>query len=140
METIYDWLLKNMGNAHVRENETHYVTILNVQRETNQAGIPTLDIMVRTDDFSVLNLLIHPAAAHDPSSPDPNDLKGRTFRDSYFLSDEQQVIVYLMEGETVESERVATGSAGFRLFILEPANGLGDITFPPSAPVDDKPD
>lgn len=131
METIYDWLLTNMGNAHVRGNETHYLTILNVQRETDQAGMATLDIMARTDNFEMLNLVVCPADKDGSSTIEPAGLKGRTFQNSHFFATDKQVIAFLLEGETPQSE-VAARSSGFRVFTLEPANGSGDLTFPPS--------
>ncbi|MBD2757213.1 hypothetical protein [Spirosoma validum] len=114
METIYDWLLHNTGNTG------NYYTILNTQRDESDG----LDVMVRSADFKVVNLLIHDAQNSDFSG-------GKSLENSYVFGDEQQVISFLIDGKTPESQP-DKNTAGISVLVTEPAGEAGDVTFPPA--------
>ena len=124
MDTIYTWLLQNTGN------EGNYYTILNAQRRTIEDGPDYVDVMVRTKDFTVLNLFIHDSPATGQEAIDPDQLHGRTKKDSYYFSNEEQVITYLSGGKTPELPDIKNSL--IQILVLEPIGGSGDITFPPS--------
>ena len=118
MKTTYEWLLHNVGN------EANYLTILNVQQQTNEVGISRIDVMVRTKDFKVLNLFISPDNAGDEANGTTENRPSA----SYFFGDEQSVITYLSEGQT---DAAGTTESGIRVVLLEPDDESGEITFPP---------
>lgn len=120
METLYDWLLYNTGNA------ANYYTILNTQRD--QAG--NLDVMIRSSDFKVLNLFIYDSQG-TVSQDRLHEFPGEALKDQYLFSDEQQVIAYLSEGKMPESKQNDTGT-GIQVFVAEPTSESGDVTFPPA--------
>lgn len=129
MDTIYEWLIKNTGNAHLLGNEGQYFTILNVKRETTHDGVAGLDIMVRNQNFHVLNLLVYPGTNIIPES---NELQGRTVVNTIEFASETAVITYLSDGKTPDSS-AQKGSVPYRVFILVPSQEAGEITFPPTA-------
>lgn len=124
METLYNWLLYNMGN------EGNYLTILNVQRQPSDTGIDRLDVMARTSEFETVNLLIQPTDAPNTPTDEPVQSDRRTLRASYHFTGDDQVITYLTEGRTNESAAGAEAS-GIRVSVLEPTDGTSEITFPP---------
>jgi hypothetical protein len=130
MDTLYEWLIKNTGNAHLLGNEGQYFTILNVQRETNQEGAARLDCMVRNRDFHVRNLLIYPGSA---PAPGLDDLAGRKLVETHSFHTEEELTAYFSVGKKsgAEAER---GSVQFQVFVLEPTEAAGEITFPPKGP------
>ncbi|WP_020605284.1 hypothetical protein [Spirosoma spitsbergense] len=121
MKTTYEWLLHNMGN------EANYLTILNVQ-QTNESGISRIDVMARTKNFKVISLIISPGDIDNGSDHTLVDTAKESISGSYFFDNEQSVITYLSEGQT--DDRGTTGS-GIRVILLEPADGTGEIAFPP---------
>lgn len=121
METIYDWLLHNTGN------EGNYYTILNTQRN----GTDRLDVMARTGDFDVINLLIRNTKYTDSSTTNPTEASGRGRTDDYIFGDEQQVVIFLAEGKTSDSQTTGTGN-GIRVSITEPVGKAGDVMLPPA--------
>lgn len=129
MDTLYDWLIKNTGNAHLLGNEGQYFTILNVQRETTPNGTEGLDVMVRNQQFKVLNLLVYPDTGSDL---DTGELRGRTLLDSYAFADESAVTTYLSDGKTPD-EASPTDTTHYRVLVLEPTEAAGQVTFPPTA-------
>lgn len=122
METLYNWLLLNTGN------EGNYLTILNVQRQTDtdDSAIARLAVMARTGDFEIINLIIQSANGVKPT----DELAGRTPKDSYHFATEDQAVAYLAEGQTSESS-ADTGSSGIAVFVLEPDDDSNGLTFPP---------
>lgn len=124
MVMIYNWLLHNTGN------EGNYLTILNVQRQTDGAAIARLDVMARTKDFGIVNLLIQPARQANASAAESGELAGRAPKETYYFADENQVIAYLADGQTDESA-AATDASGIYVAVLEPADDTGGLTFPP---------
>lgn len=121
METIYDWLLHNTGN------EGNYYTILNPQRN----GIDSLDVMARTKNFDVVNLLIRNTQYTDLSATGSTEAPGRGQAGEYNFGDEQQVINFLAEGKTPDSQTAGTGN-GIHVLVTEPVGNAGDVTFPPA--------
>ncbi|QMW06766.1 hypothetical protein [Spirosoma foliorum] len=121
MESIYDWLLHNIGN------EGNYLTILNVERHQTEGDVDRLDVMARTQDFNVLNLLIEEGSLTNESSA----FKERVLKESFSISDTDQVITYLSTGKLGYSP-INSGSPAFHLFVLEPAGESGSISFPPN--------
>lgn len=117
MDTLYDWLLHNTGNAG-----NHY-TILNTQR--GESG--SLEVMARSSDFNVVNLFIHDTQNSGLSA----NQSGEPSKNSYVFSGEQQVITYLTDGTMPESQD-SGGSTDIRIFVTEPDGEAGDITFPPT--------
>lgn len=113
METLYDWLLHNTGNAG------NYYTILNTQRD----GADSLEIMARSSDFNVVNLVIRTLKNTGGSSLDKDS------ESSYVFADEQQLIDFLIGGKTPESQ-LAEDTNGIYVLITEPDGAAGDITFP----------
>ncbi|WP_018620918.1 hypothetical protein [Spirosoma luteum] len=122
MKTTYEWLLHNMGN------EANYLTILNVQQQTNEVGIARIDVMARTEDFKVVNLVIGPEDTGNGANSTLEDTAEKSISASYLFSNEQSVITYLSEGQSAAMD---TARSGIRLLVLEPADGAGEITFPP---------
>jgi hypothetical protein len=122
MKTTYEWLLHNMGN------EANYLTILNVQHQTNEVGVSRIDVMARTKNFKVISLVISPEDTDNGSGHTLVDKAKESISASYFFDNEQSVITYLSEGQTADTG--ITGS-GIRVILLEPADGAGEITFPP---------
>ena len=122
MNTTYEWLLHNVGN------EANYLTILNVQHQTNEVGISRIDVMARTKEFRVTNLVISPEDTDNGAGHTLADTAEESISASYLFSDEQSVITYLSEGQTTAT---GTTGSGFRVILLEPADGAGEITFPP---------
>ena len=121
METLYDWLLHNTGNAG------NYYTILNVQHD--EAGY--LDVMARTADFKVVNLFIYEAQLAEASESRLNNLSSEAPKNKYGFSDEQQVISYLAQGKTPEPQQPDT-TTGLRVLVAEPTAEAGSVTFPPA--------
>ncbi|GAB4020102.1 hypothetical protein GCM10028808_60130 [Spirosoma migulaei] len=121
METIYDWLLHNIGN------EGNYLTILNVQRQLANNELDGLDVMARTKDFKVINLFIQPTIKQDSVS---DEGKGRTPKEDYFFGEPGQVITYLSEGKTIDLT-ADSASAHIHIGILEPVSNAGSVSFPP---------
>ncbi len=122
MKTTYEWLLHNMGN------EANYLTILNVQQQTNEVGIARIDVMARTKDFEVKNLIISPEGTDNGAGHTLVDTADESISVSYLFSNEQSVIAYLSEGQT---DTAGTDGSGIRVLLLEPADGAGEIIFPP---------
>lgn len=118
METLYDWLLHNTGNAG------NQYTILNTQRN----GTDSLEVMARSSDFNVVNLLIHESKQADAPGGTP-DKAGS----SSFFRDEQQLIDFLISGNRPELQPTERMN-GIRVFITEPDGAAGDITFPTAQP------
>ena len=121
METIYNWLLHNVGN------EGNDFTILNVQRQTDTEGISTLEIMARTQDFKRVNLLVEPLKKTNPPDSEAGELTDKAPGDTYTFADEDQVIAFLSEGKTVESSQ----SEGIQLSITELTDDADMLAFPP---------
>ncbi|GAB3544806.1 hypothetical protein [Spirosoma fluminis] len=121
METIYEWLLHNT------EDEGNYFTILNTKRHTQASESEYLDVMARSKDFTVVNLLIFPQQAAD-SAIDPTWLQGRTVADQYGFAAEQDVITFLRNGQTPNS---AGDTSGIGIAVLQPVGDTGTLTFPP---------
>lgn len=121
METIYDWLLHNIGN------EGNYLTILNVQRQLTSNELYGLDVMARTRNFEVINLLIQPTQKQNLPS---DDLKGRVIREDHFFGAVDQAIAYLSEGKTVDLT-ADSSAAPIHIRILEPVGDSGSVSFPP---------
>lgn len=119
MKTTYEWLLHNVGN------EANYLTILNVQHQTNEVGISRIDVMARTNDFKVINLLISPENVGNGADRTLVDTAEESTSASYLFSNEQSVITYLSEGQTDDA---GTTESGIRVILLEPTD---EITFPP---------
>ncbi len=122
MNTTYDWLLHNVGN------EANYLTILNVQRQTNEVGTSRIDVMARTKEFRVVKLSISPEDADNGTDHTLTNPTEESISASYLFGNEQSVITYLSEGQTTAAGE--TG-AGIRVIVREPADGTGEITFPP---------
>ena len=121
METIYNWLLHNVGN------EGNDFTILNVQRQTDTEGISTLEIMARTKDFKRVNLLVELIKKTNPPDSEAGELTDKAPGDTYTFADEDQVIAFLSEGKTVESSQ----SEGIQLSITELTDDADTLAFPP---------
>lgn len=113
METIYDWLLHNTGNAG------NYYTILNTQRDEPDG----LDIMARSSDFKVVNLLIQNTQTSGLSVD-------KSSGSDYTFSNEQQVINFLATGKTPESQP-DKNAGSISVFVQEPTGEAGEVTFPP---------
>lgn len=124
METIYEWLLHNMGN------EGNFLTILNVQRPADGATGQGLDVLARTKDFEVVNLLVQLVNTTSQIEDEPTGRKGRAIRETCLFRDEEQAIAYFSTGKTPASPTDASASA-IQVFVLEPANDEGRIIFPP---------
>jgi hypothetical protein len=122
METIYNWLL------HSVENEGNYLTILNIQRQTNMEGISKLEIMARTKDFRRVNLFVEPVKKTNSPDSEADELTDKVAGDNYTFADEDQVIAYLSEGKTTQS---SSKSEGIRVSIMELADDSDSLTFPP---------
>ena len=122
MNTTYEWLLHNMGN------EANYLTILNAHQQTNEVGISRIDVMARTKEFKVINLVICPEETNNGAGHTLADTGEGAISASYLFSNEQSVITYLSEGQVAATD--TTGS-GIRVLLLEPADGAGEIAFPP---------
>lgn len=121
METIYDWLLHNTENAG------NFYTILNTRRD----GSDSLEVMARSPDFTIVNLFIHDTKNTDSAAGQSAESSDQTPGNSYVFSDEQQVIAYLAEGKTPESQPT-DDDTGIRVLVAEPKGEAGDITFPPT--------
>lgn len=121
MDTLYDWLLHNTGNAG------NYYTILNTQR--GESG--SLEVMARSSDFNIVNLFIHDTQNADLSTNQSDELSDKASKSSYIFSGEQQVIAYLTDGTIPESQDPG-GSTDIRISVTEPDGEAGDITFPPT--------
>lgn len=121
METIYNWLLHNVGN------EGNNFTILNVQRQTNTEGISALEIMARTKDFRRVNLLVEPIKKTNLPDSEAGELTDKVPDDNYTFADEDQVIAYLSEGKTTQSSK----SEGIHLSITELTDDSDSLAFPP---------
>ncbi|GAB3882455.1 hypothetical protein [Spirosoma agri] len=120
METIYNWLLENTGNAG------HYYTVLNTHRQHDSNGSDSLEIMARRSaDFSVVNLVF--VNEHTADGPD-SDRNGRLVT-SYLFSDEQQVIDYIATG-TEPQASASEQTTGVRVLVVEPGGEAATITFP----------
>ncbi|WP_420147930.1 hypothetical protein [Spirosoma sp.] len=115
METLYDWLMHNTGNAG------NFYTILNFQRDQTDS----LEVMARTPDFKVVNLFVHPVQTADqhPSN--------ETVKSKLGFSDEQEVIHYLADGKTPNSQQ-ADGESSIVVLVMEPTDEAGSVTFPPN--------
>jgi hypothetical protein len=122
METVYEWLLHNT------EDEGNYFTILNTKRHTEGQGSPYLDVMVRTKDFTVVNLNIYPKQSTDSPNLNTGRLQGRDVIQHLEFAGEQEVISYLCTGE---ASNPTTDSAGVVVDVLQPVGASGSITFPP---------
>lgn len=121
METLYNWLLHNTENAG------NYYTILNTYRD----GPDSLEVMAQSPDFRIVNLFIHDTGNPDSPGSQPEPFTSKASAKRYLFSDEQQVIVYLTEGETPDPQNT-DNTSGIRVFIAEPDGEAGDITFPPA--------
>ncbi|UHG89256.1 hypothetical protein [Spirosoma oryzicola] len=118
METIYNWLLENTGNAG------NYYTILNTNREGGAAESATLTIRVRrTDDFTVLNLLVSDGQKRESPESEP----GSQVIERYHFANEQAVIAYLASGQKPDE---ADSAKGIQVSVLEPTGEAGEVTFP----------
>lgn len=122
METIYNWLLHNIGN------EANVFTILNVQRQTDTEGISTLEIMARTKDFRRVNLLVEPMKKTNSPDSEADESTDQVTDDTYTFADEDQVIAYLSEGETTQS---SSKSKGIHVSLTELSDDSETLAFPP---------
>lgn len=123
MKTTYEWLLHNVGN------EANYLTILNLQHQTNEAGIPRINVMARTKDFNVINLTISPEETEIGADRTPDDTGEKSTSVSYFFNNEESVIAYLSNGQAADAD---TPGSGIRVLLQNPADDAGEITFPTS--------
>lgn len=120
METLYNWLLHNTENAG------NCYTILNTHRETADH----LEVMARSWDFRIVNLSIHDTRNdHSPASQS-EPFSDKESAEQYVFSYEQQVIAYLAEGQTSDSQN-SESATGIRVFVTEPDGNAGGIAFPP---------
>ncbi|SFC88901.1 hypothetical protein [Spirosoma endophyticum] len=122
METIYNWLLHNIGN------EANVFTILNVQRQTDTEGISTLEIMARTKDFRRVNLLVEPMKKTNSPDSEADESTDQVTDDTYTFADEDQVIAYLSEGETTQS---SSKPEGIHVSLTELSDDSETLAFPP---------
>jgi hypothetical protein len=123
MEIIYDWLLHNMGN------EANCFTILNVQRQLNDDKIALLDVMARTKDFKMVNVLIESDEQPTLSDGESKVFTNRTIQNKYAFSNEQAVIAYLSDGKITDSE--TQSATAIQVSVLVPANDPDDgLVFP----------
>ncbi|GAB4025657.1 hypothetical protein [Spirosoma koreense] len=120
METLYDWLLHNTGNAG------NYYTILNTKHDTSG----WLEIMARTTDFRIVNLFVQDLQTSGSADQKPGSLP-TDLSAQYTFSDEQQVIAYLAEGKTPDAQG-AESQGGLHLLVAEPQGESGSIIFPPA--------
>ncbi|GAB3566524.1 hypothetical protein GCM10027578_15570 [Spirosoma luteolum] len=111
MESIYDWLLHNIGN------EGNYLTILNTHRSGDT--LTQLDVMARTKAFQPVDLLITPADAPAPATE-------KTELAHYTFAGPDDLIEWLATGSTPQTE----ATPALTVSVLQPADGADSITFP----------
>jgi hypothetical protein len=124
METIYNWLLKSMGN------EGNFYTILNCQRGNMPEGPDYLRIMVRSKDFKVMNLVVYTGQPNEFPDLEPDQLSANAEPQRLTFSNQQQVLDYLATGETPEPPS-PTDAGVIQVLVVEPNGESGQITFPP---------
>lgn len=108
METIYNWLLHNMGN------EGRFLLILNVHRQPAETGSAGLAVMARTKDIELVSLLIEPGTEADSTD---DTLTGQTLRDDFFVAGEEDVLAYLADGK--RPDQAADGAkSGIRVRVF----------------------
>jgi len=120
METIYEWLLHNMGN------QGNAFTILNVHRQTGQADSAPLEVMARTHDYAVVTVLIQPVEA---DSSDTDRLHDRPATQTINFASTEQLLDYLSTGNLPDAATNESAS-GFRVSVFEPQAGEDQIVFP----------
>ncbi|MGF7214165.1 hypothetical protein GGR92_000305 [Spirosoma lacussanchae] len=120
METIYEWLLHNMGN------QGNAFTILNVHRQTAQADSTPLEVMARTHDYAVVTVLIQPVKA---DSSDADRLHDRPATHTIHFASTEQLLDYLSTGNPPDAATNQSAS-GFRVSVFEPHDGADQIVFP----------
>ncbi|GAB3727676.1 hypothetical protein [Spirosoma lituiforme] len=122
METIYNWLLQNMGN------EGNAFTILNSRRTQRTEGGEYIQVMARLKDFSVVNLLVTNAQLTEDETARLTG--GSDDIDQYTLASQQEVLDYLHTGERADVPSEVQEEALY-LFVFRPAGETGELTFPP---------
>lgn len=111
MESMYDWLLHNVGN------EGNYLTILNVHRSGDT--LTQLDVMARTNAFQTVDLVITPTDAPAPATE-------KTELARYAFAGPDELIEWLETGST----DLADATSGLAVTVLQPTDGADSITFP----------
>ena len=113
MEIIYNWLLHNTGN------EGNFLTILNVQRQTDDETT-TIEVMACTKEFEIVNLLIKVSSSTDQVI----NLPDTVLRESHFFANDNQVVAYLSAGETMNDE---PSSQRLGVYVFTPTSAAGGI-------------
>ncbi|UFH55712.1 hypothetical protein [Spirosoma sp. KNUC1025] len=120
METLYNWLLQNTGNAG------NFYTILNTERD--KAGL--LEVMARSSDFKIMNLFIYDGQTAESAENRLHAIPDESPTSNYVFGSEQQVIDFLAEGKASESESSGTATS-IHVVLAEPTSETGTVTFPP---------
>lgn len=122
METIYNWLLQSMGN------EGNAYTILNCRRTQRTEGGEYIQVMARSKDFSIVNLLIVntqlPEGETTALTGSSDDV------DRHTLAGPKEVLDYLHTGELTDAPVLAQDDAIY-LLLFKPVGVAGELTFPP---------
>ena len=119
MDVLYNWLLHNTGN------EGNFLTVLNVQRHTEDGVTADLRVMARNKDFTIVNLLIKRGS----ETAQPAISQNETAQETHFFDSENQVITYLSEGKIAESIAKPV-SDGVNVHVFTPTSNVGEISFP----------
>lgn len=122
METIYNWLLQNMGN------EGNAYTILNCRRIQRVEGGEYIHVMARSEDFTVVNLIIVNTQLTEAEITTLTE--GSDDVDSHMLGNPNDVLDYLRTGKLINAPASAQNDALY-LLKFKPAGVTGELTFPP---------
>ena len=122
METIYNWLLQSMGN------EGNAYTILNCRRTQRTEGGEYIQVMARSKDFSVVNMLIVNTQLTEAETATLTG--GSDDVDRHTLAGSKEVLDYLHTGKLTDAPTSVQDDAIY-LLLFKPVGTAGELTFPP---------